>query len=142
MKKKKIGCGIIFILLITGLYIIWIELNKIKHYDLGEIPVQGIDNYSVFFQQEVEPFEPTATISGTFLYKGKVIKNRIFLSGTHDFDRRDALDFKAKCIDSIIYILFIDSTMIEYYDLKQRNIPFDSIYSFLLRSDDEIKRIQ
>lgn len=141
MKKKKIGYGILFILFIIGLYFIWIELNKTKLYDLGEIPVQGIENYTVIFQQEVEPFEPTAAIYGTFLYKGKAIENR-FLSGTHDFDRRDALDFKAKCIDSIIYILFIDSTMIDYYDLKQRNVPFDSIHSFLLRSDDEIKRIQ
>lgn len=141
MRKKKIGCGILFILFIIGLYILRIELSKTRLYNLGEISVQGIENYTVILQQEVEPFEPTAAIFGTILYKDKVIENKIFLTGTHDFDRRDALDFKAKCIDSILYIL-INSTMIEYYDLKQRNIPFDSIHSFLLRSDDEIKRIQ
>ena len=123
-----------------GLYFFWIEINKTRTYKLGEINVKGISDYTVYFEQVNEPFEPISAVHANILYKDKGVDGFIF--GTHDSDRRDALDFKAKCTDSIIYILFTDSTMLDYYDLKKRNIPFDSIHSYLLRNDKEIKRIR
>ena len=83
--------------------------------------------------------ESRSDIYANILYKNKNVENFVF--GTLDFDKIELKHYKAKCKDSIIYVLE-DSLMIDYYDLKKRKIPFDSIHSFLLKNDKEINKIQ
>lgn len=140
MKNKKIKIGLgIFILFIVGVSIIWIEFNKTRTYELGEVKVEGISGYTIYFKQIYRPMEPRSEIYANILHKNKNIESFVF--GTLDFDKIELKHYKAKCKDSIIYILE-DSLMIDYYDLKKRKIPFDSIHSYLLKNDKEINKIQ
>ena len=137
--KLKIGCGILMLLFLTGLYVFWIECNTTKTYELGKIPIKGIRNHTMTFKQVHEPIEPVATVYASILYKDKYVDGFVF--GSYDFDRRNTSDFTAKCKDSIVYLIFKDSVLWDYYDLKKRKIPFETVHSFLLKNDNQIKSI-
>ena len=134
-KKTKIGCSIFTITVIIFLFVLWKLLTQVKQYELGEVKVEGISGYSVYFQQTYRSMEPRSEIYANILYKNKTVKNFVF--GTLDYDKIDLYHYKAKCNDSIIYILD-DYSIIDYYDLKKRKLSDDSVRSYLLKIDKEI----
>ena len=138
-KNKKIGCGVFIIIVIFFLVYLWKEFTQIKQYELGEVKVEGIADYIVHIKQVNRPMEPRSEIYAIILYKNKNVET--FVYGILDFDKIDLYHYKAKCKDSIIYILD-DSLMVGYYDIKNREIPFDSINSYLLENDKEISKIR
>jgi hypothetical protein len=137
LNRKKIGLGVFIVIVIILVILLWEELTQVKQYELGEVKVEGISGYSVYFQQVNRPMEPRSEIYANILYKNKSLKK--FAFGSLDFEKMELYHYKAKCKDSIIYILD-DSLMIDYYDLKERNISYDSISSYLLKNDKEINR--
>lgn len=135
-KKIKIALGIL-IILIAVLSILWIEFNKTKTYEIGEIKVMGINGYKVTFKQINRSIEPRAEIYANIFHNDKKVENFVF--GSLDFDKLELKNYKAKCADSIIYI-YDDFGIIEYYDLKNRKLSDDSIRSYLLKNDKEINQ--
>ena len=137
MKHKNVKIVLItFIVFIIGLYLFFVELSKSKIYNLGTIKVTGISNYKITFTQIYNDGEQRSSINADLKFKNKYIKG--FVTWSLDFDEIELYHYKAKCKDSIIYILE-DSRMIDYYDLKKRKNSFDSINSYLHKIDKEIK---
>ena len=117
MRQKNIKIGIsAFIVFIIGIYVLSLEYSKPKIYNLGTIDVAGVCQYTVTFTQIYTDGEQRSSINADLFFKNQFIKG--FNTWTLDFDKIELYHYKAKCIDSIIYILD-DSRLIGYYNIKK-----------------------
>tara|TARA_R110002126_G_scaffold207613_1_gene354608 strand:+ start:1178 stop:1636 length:459 start_codon:yes stop_codon:yes gene_type:complete len=121
-KKAKIGCGIIILLFISGIFYLWRIITWEGNRDLGNLSNSCNEKYEINITHYSE-FEPKQSLQFSILKNNKKIEKfgKTF-AVTNNMD--ESLEsFEIHCFDNILYVTWKNEhTPLIMFDVKNEHL--------------------